>query len=581
MDGSVDRPPEGPDPARYLEELRESEARLRRLSDATSEGIAIHERGHILEVNAAFADLVRVRPSELIGTSALDLVPPQWHGAFAEYLFSASEEAVEMQIGRRDGTTFDAELVALPIPFHGRPAARVLRVRDVTERKRAEEGLRRREAILEAVAFAAECLLAAPSWYEAIQDVLQRLGLSAGVSRVYVFENHEAPEGRLLQSQRFEWTAPGIAPQLDNPDLQEESFEDAGLGDWMETLAAGGVVHGEVSGFSQAKQRLLEPQDIRSLAIVPIFVRQRWWGSIGFDECTRDREWTPAEIEALRAAAGAIGAAIGRTRAERELMEAQAKYRTLIEQIPAAVYLAEFGVDGDWLYMSPQIERIMGYTPDEWLAHPHPQASFTHPDDLPRVREAERVAFESDEPLASEYRMQTRDGRWIWMRDEASVVRDDAGRPLFMQGILADITEERRTVSERLEAEARFRTLVEQIPAITYIESVDKLTGLVDATVYLSPQTTVLVGYTPEEWTTPGFFWDHIIHPEDRDQVREAARASERNGGVWRGEYRVVTRDGRVRRFRDEAHLIHDELGTPRFWQGIIVDVTEEVPSPA
>lgn len=573
MDGSVD--PEGPDPARYLEELRESEERLRRLSDATSEGIAIHERGHILEVNEALADLVGARHSELIGTSTLDLVPPQWHGAFAEYLFSASGEAVEMQISRRDGTTFDAELVSLPIPFHGRPAARVLRVRDVTERRRAEEALRRREAILEAMAFAAECLLAAPSWEEAIQDVLQRLGRAAGVSRVYVFENHEAPEDRLLQSRRFEWAARGISPQLDNRDLQDESFEDAGLGDWLETLATGGVVHGKVSGFGPVKRRLLEPQGIRSLAIVPIFVRQRWWGSIGFDECTRDRAWTPAEIEALRAAAGAIGAAIGRTRAEQELMEAQAKYRTLIEQIPTAVYLAEFGVEGDWLYMSPQIERIMGYTPDEWLVHPHPQASFTHPDDLPRVREAERGAFESGEPLASEYRMQTRDGRWIWIRDEASVVRDDSGRPLFMQGILADITEERRTVSEPLEAEARFRLLVEQIPAVTYIESVDGLTGLVDGLIHLSPQTTALVGYTPEEWTTPGFFWDHIIHPEDRDAVRESARAAERNGGAWRGEYRVVTKDGRVRRLRDEAHLVRDELGGARYWQGIIIDVTE------
>lgn len=130
-------------------------------------------------------------------------------------------------------------------------------------------------------------------------------------------------------------------------------------------------------------------------------------------------------------------------------VEAEAKYRNLVEQIPAVVYLAEYGEEGDWLYISPQIERVIGYTPEEWLAHPAPQGTFTHADDIAAVRAEEERSYQTGEPFRAEYRMQRRDGRWLWILDEASVVRDDEARPLFMQGVMYDITARRET-EERL-----------------------------------------------------------------------------------------------------------------------------------
>jgi PAS domain S-box-containing protein len=136
--------------------------------------------------------------------------------------------------------------------------------------------------------------------------------------------------------------------------------------------------------------------------------------------------------------------------------ETEAKYRNLIEQIPAVVYLAEYGDQGDWLYISPQIERMIGYTPEEWFAHPAPQGTLTHPDDLPFVREEEARSYRTGEPFRAEYRMQRRDGRWLWILDEASVVRDDDGMPLFLQGLMYDITA-RREAEDRLLALDRLK----------------------------------------------------------------------------------------------------------------------------
>jgi hypothetical protein len=145
--------------------------------------------------------------------------------------------------------------------------------------------------------------------------------------------------------------------------------------------------------------------------------------------------------------------------AEANHWELAAKYRTLVEQIPAVVYLAEYGEQGDWLYISPQVERVLGYTPEEWLAHPHPMASFTHPEDLSAVRGEEERSLSSGEPFRAEYRMQTKTGRWRWILDEATPVRDQTGRPFVLQGVMYDITKRKHTEQELGEVLEKLRAM--------------------------------------------------------------------------------------------------------------------------
>ncbi len=136
--------------------------------------------------------------------------------------------------------------------------------------------------------------------------------------------------------------------------------------------------------------------------------------------------------------------------------ETEAKYRSLVEQLPCVVYLAEYGPDGDWLYVSPQIEHMLGYTQKEWLDHPHPQGSFTHPEDLPRVTAEEERSLASGEPLEVEYRIRRADGEWVWLHDEATAVLDKDGRPICLQGLMFDVTK-RRAEEERLIALDRLK----------------------------------------------------------------------------------------------------------------------------
>jgi PAS domain S-box-containing protein len=129
-----------------------------------------------------------------------------------------------------------------------------------------------------------------------------------------------------------------------------------------------------------------------------------------------------------------------RKQAEQALRAAEMKYRTLVEHIPAIVYQAALDATSSTLYVNERIEHILGFTRAEWLADPQRWLTQLHPRDLNQVLADVSRAQAGDTPIRSEFRMLTRDGRVVWFGDEAVVVRDADGRPLFLQGIMLDIT---------------------------------------------------------------------------------------------------------------------------------------------
>ncbi len=234
--------------------------------------------------------------------------------------------------------------------------------RDVTDRKQTEAALRRREAILEATSFAAGHFISRADWQTGLADSLRRLGQAAQVSRAYVFENHRAPDGTRLISQRHEWAEAGIESQLGNPDLQNLPWAESGFDRWAEVLAQDEVLAGDVASFPASEQAILSAQGILSLVVVPIFAGDVWWGFMGFDACLETRNWHRAEVDALRTAARTLGAAIQRQSAEAAMRETEARYQALFEQSVEAVYLfdPEAGrvVDANRAFC-----RLLRYTP--------------------------------------------------------------------------------------------------------------------------------------------------------------------------------------------------------------------------
>jgi two-component system sensor histidine kinase UhpB len=138
-----------------------------------------------------------------------------------------------------------------------------------------------------------------------------------------------------------------------------------------------------------------------------------------------------------------LPAAIHRMLREYRLLEdkrqAEAKFRTLVEQIQAIIYIAALEPPQALRYVSPQI-AVLGYSPEEWLGDPGLLAARLHPADHDGALAAIAASRQAGSSLRQEYRLLARDGTVYWFRDQAEVVRDEAGQPLFMQGMLVDIT---------------------------------------------------------------------------------------------------------------------------------------------
>jgi PAS domain S-box-containing protein len=169
----------------------------------------------------------------------------------------------------------------------------------------------------------------------------------------------------------------------------------------------------------------------------------KWFGSLTIH---RDGQPLPLEMSVTMLpdrGVVTVGRDISdRYRAEQFREEAEAKYRALVEQVAAISYIAELGIDGQWLYVSPQIETMFGFAMDDWLAGSREWIRHVHPEDHVVVDAAEE-ASKRGEKFQAEYRVIRRDGRVIWVSDTAVVIPGSDSHPL-MEGIIVDITERKQ-----------------------------------------------------------------------------------------------------------------------------------------
>jgi PAS domain S-box-containing protein len=302
--------------------------------------------------------------------------------------------------------------------------------------------------------------------------------------------------------------------------------------------------------------------------------------------------------------------------AEAELRRSERRYRAFVEQVPAVLY--EMGPDDErrTLYVSQHVEQILGYSRVEWLDQPDIWTELLHPDDREVELAAHDLQTQTGEPWSREYRLIADDGRVVWVRDQAVLVRDPDGDR--WQGVMLDITaqkdaeealrsandelelrvlartteleeanemmsleigERRRVEVELREAEERYRLLVEDLPAAVYVWEMsweDDPDAHYRPQPYMSPQIERILGYTATEFGRTGF-WRERLHPHDRDRIEASLARSKRTGEPFGGEYRFLAKDGRVVWVLDRATLLRrDQQGEPRTFQGMILDVTAQ-----
>jgi diguanylate cyclase (GGDEF)-like protein/PAS domain S-box-containing protein len=276
-----------------------------------------------------------------------------------------------------------------------------------------------------------------------LSESLANVGRELGADRVYIFENVRGPDGRLWMNLTSEWLRDGMRGLFDAPATKLHPYS-PDFTRWIEILGDRQVLTGPVSQLPESERRVLAAERTASIVAVPIFLADGWWGYLGADDCGRGRVWSPGEIELLRVMAGAIAEDVERRRRVSAEEIISDRYRSIVQHIPAVTYIDALDDAASTLFVSPQVEELLGYTPHEWMADADLWLRIVHPDDRARAAAENQRHNETGETFSLDYRVYRKDGRIVWVHDEARMFRDERGVPAFSLGVMIDITEIKR-----------------------------------------------------------------------------------------------------------------------------------------
>ncbi len=202
---------------------------------------------------------------------------------------------------------------------------------DITERKTAEVEIQQREHYLSALNSVAQLLLV-PTNIIPFQEVVDRIGLASNASRTYIFINHLSSDKKLLTSQKAEWCAKGITPEINNPILQNLSYDES-MPHLQETLQRGDVFKGCVADLPDNEREIFEAQETLAILIIPIMINNELIGFIGFDNCVSGSMWNSTEQTFLSMVADNLAQAIQRIRTEKIIQDSLDEKVVLLREI--------------------------------------------------------------------------------------------------------------------------------------------------------------------------------------------------------------------------------------------------------
>jgi two-component system, sporulation sensor kinase E len=456
---------------RAEEALRESEEKYRRLFEQAMDGIGLAdaETGILLDCNQALAALVDRNRAELLGQHQAILHPPTsddstFSPTFRLHTTTREGQVLETQVITSTREIREVEIKANLLYLQGRKTLQGI-FHDITERKRAEEALRRRAEELAALQATVLNITASHDLPILLRTIVERavrlLGAPAG--GIYLCDP-EKQEVRCVVSYktRHDYTgtvlkygqgAAGIVAQTGKSLIVDDYRSWQGRADVFE-----------------------EKQPFTAVLTVPMIWQDRVTGVIHVLDDTASRRFTQADQELLTLFANHAAIAVENARLlEQEkhhaeelarystsleqlvlerttkLSESERKYRSLVENIPDVTWTTD--QKGHTVFISPNVTRLCGYSPAEiydadntlWLGR-------IHPDDFPHVKEAFEALFTGNKAFDVEYRIQRKDGNWIWLHDRSlSTYEKDGVR--HADGVFSDITERKRMEEQLLRSE--------------------------------------------------------------------------------------------------------------------------------
>jgi PAS domain S-box-containing protein len=515
-----------------LQELSES---LRGVFQASPLAIIVLEPdGRVRHWNPAAERIFGWTAAEVIGR-LVPYVPEDRAEEFERFrqdtIAGSSVAGLETVRIRKDGTAVDVSLSIAPLVGPGGAVTGMLGVLDdITERRRVAAELASRQRQQEAVAGLAVAALEGGELQDLLQQAAELVAATLEIPISAVLEL--LPDERtLLLRSGVGWRTGRVgshALSRDDPSLAGlalESSEPVIVDDLpTDTRFPGAqdlVAHGVVSGVATTVSGGRRPYGVlEALA-------------------TNPRAFDREDVRFLQGIAVIIALAIEQHRGALAVRAAEEKYRSLVEDGPATVYLhGADRVPAEITYVSPQIVDLLGYPHDTWTVDPSFWLEAVHRADRERLSRARRAAVERRHALDIEYRMTAEDGREVWVQDRAALVRGADGEPLFYQGVLVDVTDRHRAEDERRTA------LDRQLRLATRLE----LLHLIDREVLSSTSIDEMAGRTLDHLRLLVPYDRGVVALVDPETDRFSYASVRADGGMTvEPDLEMVPPDGQVR----------------------------------
>jgi PAS domain S-box-containing protein len=499
----------------------------------------------VAECNDAWARLQgRASAAEAVGLRLSDNDPGGSLDA-VRYVVRHAYSVSDWQLGslRGDGRFHWTLNNGFAVVEDGRITAFWMTVHDITPRKLAEEDVRRRGEILAAVAEGAARLLEPGRWEDRAPDVLARLGRALEASRALIQETAAAQaQGAPLAV----WNAPGVRPP------SAGAFD---IARWHAALQDGQPARFDVDELDAEARVPWAAQDVRSSVLVPIVVGEQLWGVLRFDDCAVPRAWSQAEIEALRAAAACLSAAIERQRVEQDLRDSEERFERLTTASFEAIAITEGGVLQDG---NPQLASLLGQDLAQLIGRE--VMEFVAPEDLDEV--SARTRARSDGPY-----------RHLARRADGSVVPVEVrSRTIPYRGRPARVTA-LRDDSERLAAERALRESEKKYRDIVDFSPIGFYQSLPDGTILAANEACArILGYAKaEDLVGKNSGQELFFEPPDRERLVDSHGSAER---VEEVEARFRRRDGSLLWTLLDNRILRDAQGNVVGYEVFVRDIT-------
>lgn len=337
---------------------------------------------------------------------------------------------------KKDGSVIYVKIKSNHITFNG-IKAEIITAIDLTDRYEREQKIEGQKNYLAAIGTISQLLLKSNDWLQSLNACFKTVGETIGIDRIYFFQNNLKDK---TTSQRLEWSGETVDPQVDNPKLQNIPFSDLPL--FMEPLQKKRYFESIVKNLPQSTVKtMLSEQSIKSILVQPLWVNDLFYGFIGFDDCTQEREFSKEEFQLIQVLTTNLAHVIKQIEAFHELSYRKARFKSLIEN--GRDLIAIIDKNGDFNYAGPTSKTVLGISPDEFIGKN--VFEFIHEEDILRLKNQLTEILDSKYITVEPYRFLDASGKWRWIRTELTNHLDTP----FINGIVANTHEVTAEVKQR------------------------------------------------------------------------------------------------------------------------------------